>query len=88
MISARRVLVIEAERAHRQFLTPASSQPAPTAGEAATGASGLRLAAESPPGVVILDLDLPGTNGRAVPARLREWSDAPVVILFGPRSGT
>jgi two-component system, OmpR family, KDP operon response regulator KdpE len=39
-----------------------------------------RIAAEAPD-VVVLDLGLPDLNGNDVIARLREWSDVPVVVL-------
>jgi len=48
-----------------------------------TGAEGLAQAVESRPDVVILDLDLPDTDGFAVLDALREWSEAPVLILSG-----
>jgi len=47
------------------------------------GESGLRQAVESRPDVIILDLDLPDTDGFAVLAALREWNKAPVLILSG-----
>ncbi|MBI5647277.1 MAG: response regulator transcription factor [Ignavibacteriae bacterium] len=48
---------------------------------AASGADGLTAAAMQHPDAVILDLGLPDMSGEAVLARLREWSDIPVLIL-------
>jgi two-component system KDP operon response regulator KdpE len=48
---------------------------------AATGEQGLALAARTSPDVVVLDLGLPDLDGRAVCARLRQWSSVPVIIL-------
>ena len=48
---------------------------------ASTGEEGLTLAAANPPDVVILDLSLPKMDGIEVCARLREWSQAPIIVL-------
>lgn len=48
---------------------------------AATGEDALRLARETDPDVVILDLSLPGIDGLEVCRRLRAFSDAYVVML-------
>ncbi|TSD97276.1 response regulator [Skermania sp. ID1734] len=48
---------------------------------AATGTAALRLAAEKPPDVVILDLGLPDISGIDALAGLRGWSSAPVIVL-------
>ncbi len=49
--------------------------------EAANGQEGLAQAAQRRPDVVLLDLGLPDMEGIAVLKRLREWSNAPVVVL-------
>jgi two-component system KDP operon response regulator KdpE len=48
---------------------------------ASTGEDGLALAAASPPDLVILDLGLPDMEGYKVCARLREWTQVPIIIL-------
>ncbi|MGY4712273.1 response regulator [Mycolicibacterium sp. CBM1] len=48
---------------------------------AADGAEGLRLARETDPDVVVLDLSLPGIDGLEVCRQLRTFSDAYVVML-------
>ncbi len=48
-----------------------------------SGESGLKKAVESRPDVIILELDLPDGDGFAVLDALREWSQAPVLILAG-----
>ncbi len=45
------------------------------------GEEGLALAAASPPDIVILDLGLPDMDGFEVCARLREWSQVPIIVL-------
>ena len=49
--------------------------------EAATGQEGLVEAAQRQPDVIVLDLGLPDMDGAAVLKRLREWSQAPVLVL-------
>jgi two-component system KDP operon response regulator KdpE len=50
---------------------------------AATGAAALRVAAQYPPDLVILDLGLPDFDGVEVIRGLRGWTEAPVVVLSG-----
>jgi two-component system KDP operon response regulator KdpE len=45
------------------------------------GEEGLTLAAANPPDVVILDLSLPDMDGLQVCARLREWTQVPIIVL-------
>ena len=45
------------------------------------GEEGLTLAAANPPDIVILDLGLPDMDGIEVCARLREWTQCPVIVL-------
>src|SRR5579863_1486977 len=49
--------------------------------EAATGRDGLVEAAQRRPDVIVLDLGLPDMDGTEVLKRLREWSQAPVLVL-------
>lgn len=80
-MSKPRVLLIEDEEPIRRFLNAALASDNYDVVEAATGAKGMRLAADSPPDIVILDLGLPDVDGKTVLAKLREWSGVPVVIL-------
>ncbi len=45
------------------------------------GEEGLALATAQPPDLIILDLSLPDLNGLEVCARLREWSQVPIIVL-------
>jgi len=49
--------------------------------EAETGQQGLMETASRRPDVILLDLGLPDSDGLEVLKRLREWSEAPVLIL-------
>src|SRR4030042_2087434 len=48
---------------------------------ASRGEEGLALAAPQPPDLVILDLTLPDIDGFKVCARLREWTQVPIIVL-------
>lgn len=48
---------------------------------ASRGEEGLTLAAADPPDLVILDLGLPDQSGIEVCARLRAWTQAPIIVL-------
>lgn len=48
---------------------------------ASRGEEGLTLAAANPPDLVILDLGLPDMDGIQVCARLREWTQTPIIVL-------
>jgi two-component system KDP operon response regulator KdpE len=49
--------------------------------EAGSGEEALRLAGETPPDLVLLDLGLPDMDGQDVLVRLREWLRAPIIVL-------
>jgi two-component system KDP operon response regulator KdpE len=83
MTSPIRVLVIDDDpdllsalaitlRAHRYAVQTAAS-----------GAAGLALAGDHPPDIAVVDLGLPDMDGTAVIARLRSWTDAPILVLSG-----
>ena len=48
---------------------------------AGTGAGALEAAALHPPDLILLDMVLPDMDGVAVCARLREWTERPIVML-------
>ena len=48
---------------------------------ATRGEEALTLAAANPPDLVILDLGLPDMDGIEVCARLREWTQVPIIVL-------
>ena len=48
---------------------------------ASRGEEALTIAAANPPDVVILDLGLPDIDGYEVCARLRDWTQVPIIVL-------
>jgi two-component system KDP operon response regulator KdpE len=81
MNSAAHILVIDDEpqilRALRTILTEKKFKVT----VANRGEEGLTLAATNPPDIVILDLGLPDIDGIEVCARLREWTQIPIIVL-------
>jgi two-component system KDP operon response regulator KdpE len=75
------ILLIDDELPIRRFLRTALVGDGYRLVEAETGEQGLRQAAQQPPDLVILDLGLPDIDGQEVLRRLREWLQAPIVIL-------
>jgi two-component system response regulator MprA len=76
-----RVLVIEDEDRIRQFLQRGLTYEGYRVDVAADGPSGLSLARENPPDVVILDWMLPGMDGLEVCRRLRAGGAVPILML-------
>jgi two-component system KDP operon response regulator KdpE len=82
MSNAPHILVIDDEpqilRALRTILTQKQQFRVTTASQ---GEEGLALAAANPPDIVVLDLGLPDMDGIQVCARLREWTQIPIIVL-------
>jgi len=74
------LLLIEDELSIRRFLRTSLAANYHLT-EAETGQQGLRLAAQQPPDLVILDLGLPDVDGQEVLRQLREWLRAPIIVL-------
>ena len=81
MTSQPHILVIDDEaqilRALRTILTAKQFKVS----VASRGEEGLTMAAAQPPDLIILDLSLPDMDGVEVCARLREWTQVPIIIL-------
>jgi two-component system, OmpR family, KDP operon response regulator KdpE len=74
-------LVVEDEPAMRRFLRATLTTHGYVVREAGTATDGLALATQYPPDVVLLDLGLPDRDGMEVTRALREWSNAPIIVL-------
>src|ERR1700731_3565903 len=75
------ILLIEDELPIRRFLRTSLAGEQYRLAEVETGQQALRLAAQQPPDLVILDLGLPDLDGQDVLRQLREWLRAPIIIL-------
>src|SRR5437762_3018506 len=73
------ILLIEDELPIRRFLRTSLADYRLV--EAETGEQAIRVAAQQPPDLVILDLGLPDVDGQDVLRQLREWLTAPIIIL-------
>ena len=78
---SERVLVVDDEPQIQRFLGPALEAAGYDVVRAETGTEALKLAATAAPALVILDLGLPDMDGKEVIARLRAWSQVPIIIL-------
>ena len=75
------ILVVEDEAPMRRFLCSALTSHGFRVAEAGTLASAERLASETPLAAILLDLGLPDGDGLTLLRRIREWSQAPVIVL-------
>jgi DNA-binding NtrC family response regulator len=79
-----RVLIVEDEPRMRELLTRAVTGWGFETTAARSGEEALRLAADNPPHIVLLDLDLPGITGLETFKRLRErQADLQGIVLTG-----
>src|ERR1700751_2318272 len=74
-------LVIDDEVQIRRLLRVVLESESYQVHEAETGQQGLMEIASRKPDVILLDLGLPDLEGFEVLRRLREWSEAPVIVL-------
>src|ERR1700743_755043 len=76
-----RLLLVDDETQIVRALTPALMAAGFTVTTAENGEAALSVLAGEGAEVVILDLGLPDMDGKEVIQRIREWSDAPVIVL-------
>lgn len=77
------ILIVEDDPKMRRFLSNLLESNEYRVVEASSGEEGLQYAAEEDPDLILLDVRLPDVGGREVIARLREWTDTPVVVVSG-----
>lgn len=76
-----RILVIEDDEAIQKFLKRGLAYEGYQVDVAIDGQTGLALARDNPPDLVVLDLMLPGIDGLEVCRRLRAGGPVPILIL-------
>jgi two-component system KDP operon response regulator KdpE len=76
-----RVLVVDDEPQMRRLLRTSLEARGYAVSLASDGAGALQRAAAEQPDIVLLDLGLPDLDGQEVCRRLREWSQAPIIVL-------
>jgi two-component system response regulator MprA len=81
MNNTTRVLVIEDEERIRQFLQRGLTFEGYRVDAAPDGQTGLNMARENPPDLVVLDWMLPGIDGIEVCRRLRAAGPTPILML-------
>jgi len=75
------VMIIDGDRGARRLLRQVLEPQAYRVVEADSGQHGLERATHSRPDLVILDLELPDTDGLCLLESMREWSRAAIIVL-------
>jgi two-component system KDP operon response regulator KdpE len=81
MSNAPHILVVDDELQIQRALRTILIEKQFRVSVASSGEEGLTIAAAAEPDLVILDLGLPDMDGVEVCARLREWTQCPIIIL-------
>jgi len=76
-----RILIVDDEKQIRRVLALALTSQGYDVDEVASGHEGLSRASLVQPDLILLDLGLPDLGGLEVLCRLREWTQAPIIIL-------
>jgi two-component system KDP operon response regulator KdpE len=80
-VSAGRLLLVDDEPQILRALTPALSAGGFEVATATTGEAAIAIMASDPCDAMILDLGLPDMDGKDVIRRIRDWSEAPIIVL-------
>ncbi len=80
-MASQRILVIDDDPSVTDFLRRGLSYEGYAVDVANTGKTGLYLARERPPDVVVLDIMMPGLDGLEVCQRLKAGGNVPVLML-------
>lgn len=80
-MSGPRLLLVDDEPQIVRALAPALRAAGYEVAVAATGEAAITQLAVEPCDAIILDLGLPDLDGKEVIVRVREWSEAPIIVL-------
>ncbi|MBO3360978.1 response regulator [Clostridium perfringens] len=75
------ILVIEDEKAIRNFVTATLEINSYKYHTAFNGSQGMILAISKRPDIIILDLGLPDMDGIEIIKKVREWSNCPIIVV-------
>ncbi|MBP2637955.1 MAG: kdpE 3 [Firmicutes bacterium] len=81
MEKGMRILIIDDEPQIRKLLKVSLGAHGYEIAETPTGAEGINRAAIFKPDLLIVDLGLPDMDGKRVVIALREWTQAPIIVL-------
>ena len=81
MTPRSRILLVDDEVAIQRAVAPLLRSRGYDVDIAGTGADALRMVAEQPPDLIVLDLGLPDLEGTEVCRRVRAKSKVPIVVL-------
>jgi two-component system, OmpR family, KDP operon response regulator KdpE len=81
MTRAARILLVDDEVSIQRAVGPLLQSRGYEVEIAGTGRSALKIVAEHPPDLVVLDLGLPDIEGTEICRRLRAGSQAPIIVL-------
>ena len=81
MDAKEKILIVEDERNTAAFLEAVLSSRGYEVLRTGSGETAVQMAASHMPDLILLDLGLPDIDGMEVLKRVREWSDAPVIVV-------
>jgi two-component system KDP operon response regulator KdpE len=81
MTQHSRILLVDDEVSIQRAIGPLLRSRGYDLDIAATGAEALKIVAERPPGLIVLDLGLPDLQGTEVCRRVRATSQVPIIVL-------
>lgn len=81
IVVTKSILIIEDEATVRKFVRTALTEAGYQVLESETGTTGLQMAAEQSPTLLLLDLGLPDIDGVEVIKQLRKYTQLPIIVM-------
>jgi two-component system KDP operon response regulator KdpE len=75
------ILLIDDEAPIVRVLTSSLTASGYRVSSAGAGETALSMVAQAPPDAIVLDLGLPDMDGKEIIAQLRQWTQAPILVL-------